>query len=58
MLSIKPKSSFFDINEDNYEKKQKLRLDLNFDKNNLKDSISNYKFIPFPANPVFLNIIH
>jgi len=36
-----------DINKDIYEKKKYLELNLNFDKNNLLDSISNYKFIPF-----------
>ena len=36
-----------DINKDIYEKKKYLEINLNFDKNNLLDSISNYKFIPF-----------
>jgi lipopolysaccharide export LptBFGC system permease protein LptF len=35
------------IDNDEYEKRKNLKLDLNFDKNNLIDSISNYKHIPF-----------
>ncbi len=35
------------IDNDDYEKRKNLKLDLNFDKNNLIDSISNYKHIPF-----------
>jgi len=37
----------FNIDKDNYEKEKSINLDLNFDNNNLIDSISNYKFVPF-----------
>ena len=35
------------IDNDEYEKRKNLKLDLNFDNKNLIDSISNYKHIPF-----------
>ena len=35
------------IDNDEYEKRENLKLDLNFDKNNLVNSISNYKHVPF-----------
>ena len=37
----------FDIDEDKYKKIDNLNLELNFNKNNLINSISNYKFVPF-----------
>ena len=43
------------INNDNYEKKKNIKINLNFDKNNLIDSISNYKYIPFYKYKEHLN---
>ena len=40
----------FNIDNDKYEKRKNLKIDLNFNKNNLIDSISNYKHIPFYTN--------
>ena len=45
----------FNIDNDEYEKRKKLKLDLNFDKNNLINSISNYKHIPFYKYKEHLN---
>ena len=38
---------YFDINTNEYKNQKKLSLEINFDKSNLIDSISNYKLIPF-----------
>ena len=35
------------IDGDSYIEKKEIKLDLNFNKKNLIDSISNYKFVPF-----------
>ena len=35
------------LNNDEYTQKKILELELNFDSNNLIDSISNFKYIPF-----------
>ena len=43
------------IDNDDYKKKKNLKLDLNFNKKNLLDSISNYKFIPFYKYKEHLN---
>tara|TARA_B100001250_G_C19752890_1_gene768645 strand:+ start:332 stop:1414 length:1083 start_codon:yes stop_codon:yes gene_type:complete len=37
----------FDIDQDKYQKKDKLEIDINFNNRNLIDSISNFKFVPF-----------
>ena len=37
----------YNISEDKFSKKDEFQLNLNFDKNNIIDSISNFKFIPF-----------
>ena len=39
--------TLFNINKDFYEKKENLKLKLNFKVQDLIDSFSNYKFIPF-----------
>ncbi len=44
-----------DIDNDEYERRKNLTLDLNFDKNNLINSISNYKNIPFYKYKEHLN---
>ena len=43
------------IDNDKYSKKENLILDLNFNKNNLIDSISNYKYVPFYKYKEHLN---
>ena len=37
----------FDINKNNYEEKNNIILDLNFSKENIIDSIINFKYVPF-----------
>ena len=43
------------IDNDEYEKRKNLKLDLNFNNKNLIDSISNYKYIPFYKYKEHLN---
>ena len=40
-------SKLFDINKNNYEEKNNIILDLNFSKENIIDSIINFKNVPF-----------
>ena len=37
----------FDINKNDYEEKNKIILDLNFSKDNIINSIINFKYVPF-----------
>ena len=41
------KVKILNIDNDAYKEKEYFEIDLNFNKNNLLDSISNYKFVPF-----------
>ena len=41
------KVKILNIINDSYNERKSLEINLNFDKNNLLDSISNYKYIPF-----------
>ena len=42
-----PNVVILNIDGDSYIEKKEIKLDLNFNKKNLIDSISNYKFVPF-----------